>query len=307
MNLLGIEGASTQDILSFLDLAEEFVDESGRLSTPSRFGDALKGESIGLLFFEPSTRTRASFELAVTRLGGYPLHLSSESSSIKKGETEVDTCQNLQAMGVAGFVLRHKHRDVVGTVGDSVEVPVINAGNGTGEHPTQALLDAFTLRRALAPQRTLDGAVVTIMGDIRHSRVACSNVHCLTALGAKVRIAGPPELLPPDDLNWPVERYEDRAAALRGADAVMVLRIQAERMPANVVDVHAFIRRWSIDADVVADEMEDHAFIMHPGPVIRGIELTDEVADSDRSLILHQTRNGVAVRQAVLLRCLGRL
>jgi aspartate carbamoyltransferase catalytic subunit len=306
MHLLGFEGASAETILSFLRLADGFVDSDGRLATPAEYADALKGESVGLLFFEPSTRTRASFELAVNRLGGYPLHLSSESSSIKKGETEVDTCQNLQAMGVSSFVFRHRSASVVHEVAEAVDVPVVNAGNGTGEHPTQALLDAFTLRHALGRDGDLEGIVVTIMGDIRHSRVARSNVYALTALGAMVRIAGPPELLPQEDLDWPVERYEERAPALRDADAVMVLRIQAERMPANVVDVHAFVRRWSIDADVVAQEMADHTFIMHPGPVIRGIELTDEVADSDRSLILHQTRNGVAVRQAVLIRCLGK-
>lgn len=305
MNLLGFEGATQKDILPFLDLADEFVDEAGRLVTPNAYRDALAHHSVGLLFFEPSTRTRASFELAVDRLGGYPLQLSSESSSIKKGETELDTCQNLKAMGISAFVVRHGERDIVPMLGRELDVPVINAGNGTGEHPTQALLDAFTLRRALGRKRNLDGVTVTIMGDIAHSRVARSDCAALTALGASVRIAGPRQLLPEEGV-LDAERFEERAAALEGVDAVIVLRIQRERMPDEVVDVDSFAADWAIDSRVVREELPEDAFIMHPGPVIRGVELTSEVADSDRSLILQQATNGVAIRQAVLLRCLNK-
>lgn len=303
MNLLGFDGATLQDILPFLDLADEFVDATGKLITPRKYRDALAHHSIGLLFFEPSTRTRASFELAVDRLGGYPLQLASESSSIKKGETELDTCQNLQAMGMSGFVIRHSDRDILPMLGKSLRVPVINAGNGAGEHPTQALLDAFTLRRALRRERDLEGVTVLIMGDIAHSRVARSDVAVLRALGASVRIAGPESLLPPDGL-LDATSFTDRKAALEGVDAVIVLRIQRERMPADVIDEEAFIARWAIDEEVVRDELPENAFIMHPGPVMRGVELTSDVADSDRSLILQQATNGVAIRQAVLLKCL---
>lgn len=302
MNLLGLKDLKREEILDYLRLADRFVDAAGRPATPDEFRDALDGRPVGLLFFEPSTRTRVSFELAVRRLGGYATNILSERSSIEKGETAVDTCQNLEAMGIAGLIIRHADRHVPFTVAEQVEIPVLNAGNGTGEHPTQALIDVFTLRRALGRDDSLEGVTVAIIGDIIHSRVARSDVYALRALGARVVLSGPQKLLPMADEGWDAEVVATRREALAEADAVVVLRIQTERMHRDVVDSHDYTRDWGIDAGVAADEMRPGAFIMHPGPVIRGMELTSEVADGPRSLILQQAGNGVAIRQAVLIR-----
>jgi len=301
--LLGLEHVPRHEILEILDLAEEFV-EGDRPVTPQRYRDALGGAAVGLLFFEPSTRTRSSFELAVQRLGGYPLVLHSESSSMQKGESEFDTCANLQAMGVKAFVVRHGERNVPLAISDRLDVPVINAGNGSGEHPTQGLLDVFTLRQALGT-RDLEGVRVAIIGDIVHSRVARSDVYALRALGADVVVAGPAPLLPTARASWDAAFVESRREALRDADAVIMLRIQRERMHGDALTSSDYVREWGLDELVRSEQMKAGAFVMHPGPVMRGIELTNEVADGPTSLILRQAGFGVAIRQAVLLRLLG--
>lgn len=305
MDLLAIKDVTREDLLVLLSLASEFLGPDGRPHTPPRYRTALADQSIALMFFEPSTRTRVSFELAALRLGAQPIVVASQGSSLEKGETILDTCQNLEAMGVGAFVVRHPERSLPFLLADRVNVPIINAGNGAGEHPTQAILDAFTLQRTLN-RETFEGVTVAIMGDVVHSRVARSDALALSLLGAHVIVAGPTHLLPHDDDQWPVERVSARSEALGRSDAVIMLRIQRERMAENV-DIDSYIGDWGIDESVVEAEMKHDAFIMHPGPVIRGVELTGAVADGPRSLILKQAGNGVAVRQAVLLNSFGRV
>jgi aspartate carbamoyltransferase catalytic subunit len=306
MSLIGLQDHSKEDILTYLDRAEDFI-EDGDVCTPDRYRDALDGRSIGHLFFEPSTRTRVSFEYATDRLGGYSLFLSEKDSSVKKGETVLDTCRNLIAMGFDGLVIRHGDRHLPYTIDDRIDIPIVNAGNGTGEHPTQALLDAMTLRRAFdRPDGDLSGKRIAIIGDIVHSRVARSDVYALRKLDADVVLAGPSMLLPnQDEDGWEAERASSRREALEGADAVIMLRIQTEQIHGDVVDTNSFIRDWGINQYVVDEEMEPHTVILHPGPVIRGVELTGEVADGPRSLIFDQVTIGVAIRQAVLYEILG--
>jgi aspartate carbamoyltransferase catalytic subunit len=306
MNLIGLRNTSREELLELLDLADDFIDEDGRACTPDAYEGALADESVGLLFFEPSTRTRVSFEYATHKLGGYSLFLSEKDSSVKKGETVLDTCRNLVAMGFDGLVIRHADRHLPFTLSDALDVSIINAGNGSGEHPTQALLDALTLRRTFGrPEGDLSGKRIAIIGDVVHSRVARSDVFALKRLGAEVVLAGPSMLLPNrDDDEWDAEQATSRAEALDGADAVIMLRVQTERIHGDVIDTNTFIRNWGIDRTVVEEEMEPHARVLHPGPVVRGVELTGPVADGPRSLILDQVGIGVAVRQAVLLECL---
>ncbi len=304
-SVLGLADMSRDEILAILELAAQFVGEDDAPCTPTRYQDALRGASIALMFFEPSTRTRASFELAISRLGGYPLIFTSDASSMKKGESEVDTCLNLAAMGVEGFVIRHSERRVPFTVADAVDKPVFNAGNGIGEHPTQGLLDLLTIQRTLGRQ-TLEGVRVAIIGDIVHSRVARSDVYGLRTLGASVVVAGPAQLLPTDRAAWDVDFATERDAALDGADFVIMLRVQRERIHSEAVDTDAYVREWGVDENVVETRMKQGAWIMHPGPVMRGVELSGRVADSSRSLILRQAAYGVASRQAVLLHAMGR-
>lgn len=307
MDLIGLKELSAPKFRGLLDLAEDFVGADGRVVTPEKYRDALAGRSVGLLFFEPSTRTRSSFELAVDRLGAYALRVGAEQSSVQKGESVLDTCRNLEAMGVDALVIRHGERHLPFAVKDRVDIPLINAGNGSGEHPTQALIDALTLRRAFARSgETLEGKRVAIIGDIVHSRVARSDVHALTKLGAKVTLAGPSMLVPKEaDAEWNADCVTDREEALGDADAVIMLRVQTERIHGELVDANSYVRDWGIDDQVAAEHMKPGAFILHPGPVIRGMELTASVADSERSLILEQVSYSVAVRQAVLLHCIG--
>lgn len=308
MDFIELERFSRDDLLAMLDRAGEFLDADGRIVTPDAHADALSGTSVGLLFFEPSTRTRVSFEYATERLGGYSLFLSEKDSSVKKGESVMDTCRDLVAMGFDGLVVRHGDRHLPFSLADELEVSVINAGNGTGAHPTQALLDALTLQHALDRiGRDLSGKTVTIIGDVVHNRVARSDARILHELGADVVLAGPSMLLPNDnDQDWPpVERVSSRREALAGADAVVMLRIQTERSHGEVIDTNSFIREWGISQSVVDEEMEPEAPILHPGPVVRGVELTGPVADGPRSLVMRQVTIGVAVRQAVLAMTLG--
>lgn len=305
MNLLGLHDKSRDEILELLELASQFVDDRGRVTTPEKYSRALSGEVVALMFMEPSTRTRASFEIAAVRLGAHPLVLMVTGSSMEKGETLLDTCHNLEAMGVGAFVLRDSQRSLPFTIADNVSAAVINAGNGTGEHPTQALIDAFTLTRTLG-RKDLDGVRVAIIGDVLHSRVARSNVYALSKLGADVVLGGPPQLLPMSTDGWAAQTVTTRREALDGADAVIMLRIQVERMVENV-DFDRYVQDWGVDEQVMETEMKAQALIMHPGPVIRGVELSNGVVESPRSLILKQTGNGVAIRQAVLLKAFGRV
>lgn len=301
MHLIGLQDMSREQMIEILNLSEEFLDEKGKVFTPLDRRELLKGKTVAILFLEPSTRTRASFELALRRLGAEVLHIQEATSSLQKGESAADTCRTLAAMGVDGFVVRHSDRQLPHVLQERLPVPVINAGNGSGEHPTQGLLDALTLRRHFK-QEDLKGLKIAIMGDIVHSRVARSDAHAFSRLGAEVRLVGPKMLLPSEDRrgDWPAEIGGTRKDALRWADAVVVLRIQSERIHGNLVDTHQYIMDWGIDSSAVEMHMLPETVILHPGPVIRGVEISDPVVDSERSLILKQVTHGVAVRQAVL-------
>ena len=302
MHLIGLKGMSREKMVRLLDAAEKFLDPEGKVITAPQDQEFLKGKTLALLFLEPSTRTRVSFEIAVQRLGGEVVTVRAEGSSVKKGESAADTCRTLAAMGVDGFVVRHHDRQLPHVLVDRLAVPIINAGNGSGEHPTQGLLDALTLRRHFQTGEDLSGLKVAIMGDIVHSRVARSDAHAFSTLGAEVTLVGPRMLLPSDDRteDWPATITNSRKDALRWADAVVVLRIQQERIHGNLIDPHEYAMNWGIDTSVVNGYMTPDTMILHPGPVIRGVELSDPVVDSDRSLILNQVTNGVALRQAVL-------
>jgi aspartate carbamoyltransferase catalytic subunit len=307
MDLLGLKDMSPGTLREFLELAETFIDEDGSVITPAEHRQALAERSVALLFFEPSTRTRASFELAASKLGAFSVRVGSSESSVQKGESVLDTCRNLEAMGFDALVVRHSERHLPFAVKDRVDIPLINAGNGSGEHPTQALIDAITLQRAFGARgESLEGKCVAIVGDIVHSRVARSGVYALRKLGCRVVLAGPSMLVPKSgDESWDAERASSRKEALAEADAVIMLRVQQERIHGELVDANTYVREWGIDEQVVRDQMKPDAFVLHPGPVIRGMELTAAVADGPQSLILDQVRHSVAVRQAVLLTCMA--
>ncbi|MFP4596988.1 MAG: aspartate carbamoyltransferase catalytic subunit [Persicimonas sp.] len=306
MDLIGLKDLSAEQLRELVDLSESFVGDEGQVITPEQYRGALDGRSVALVFFEPSTRTRVSFELAAHKLGAFSVRIGSDESSIKKGETVLDTCRNLEAMGIDGLIVRHNERHLPFAVKDRIQIPFINAGNGSGEHPTQALIDVVTLRRAFRRRgEALEGKRVAIIGDVVHSRVARSDVHALSKLGCKVVLAGPSMMLPKSgDTAWGAEVASSRDEALDGADAVIMLRVQQERIHGELVDTHTYVREWGIDEQVAQEVLGEDTFVLHPGPVIRGMELTATVADSPNSLILEQVGYGAAVRQAVLLKCL---
>jgi aspartate carbamoyltransferase catalytic subunit len=256
------------------------------------------------LFFEDSTRTRISFEAAAKRLSADVINFSAKGSSVSKGESLKDTALTLEAMGADAVVIRHGASGAPHTLAHSgwIGGSVVNAGDGTHEHPTQALLDAFTMRKHLGG---LEGRSIVIVGDVLHSRVARSNVLLLSTLGAKVTVVAPPTLLPVGVESWPCEHSYDLDAAISGADAVMMLRVQRERMNAAFFpSAREYTRRYGLDADRMA-RLPEHAIVMHPGPMNRGLEITAEVADSTRAVIVEQVSNGVSVRMAVLYLLLG--
>lgn len=302
MHLIGLKDLSRREIVGYLDEAEQFLTPAGEVTTPERAKNLLCGSRLGLVFLEPSTRTRVSFEMAARRLGATTMLVTEEATSRKKGETSMDTCLNLAAMGFDALVVRDLDRQLPHMLAERLKLPIINAGNGSGEHPTQGLLDALTLRRHFGRSEGLEGLSVAIMGDIVHSRVARSTTYALHALGAHVTLAGPATLVPSPADGWPARIVTTRAEALAEADAVIVLRIQRERMQDQPVDAIDYAHVWGIDETIMAEEMQSHAVILHPGPVIRGVELTDCVIDHPRSLILRQVTHGVAIRQAVLAR-----
>jgi len=294
-HLLGIEGLSKAEIGGLLDLSETYV-AFNRSAEKKR--DLLTGRTVINLFFESSTRTRTSFELAGKRLGADVINMQAASSAIKKGETLIDTAMTLNAMNPDVLVVRHPDSGAVNLLSQKVDCAVINGGDGSHEHPTQALLDALTIRRR---RGRLEGLLVAICGDVLHSRVARSNIHLLTAVGARIRVIAPPTLLPAAIERLGVEAFTDMRRGLEGCDIVMMLRLQTERMQgAYVPSVREYFHFYGLDRVKLAVAKPD-ALIMHPGPMNRGVEIDSEVADDiDRSLIREQVEMGVAVRMACL-------
>jgi aspartate carbamoyltransferase catalytic subunit len=294
-HLLGIEGLAAGEISEILDIAEQYVELNRRGGAKSAL---LRGRTMVNLFFESSTRTRTSFELAGKRLGADVINMSSDGSSVKKGETLLDTAITLNAMHVDVLVVRHPESGAVKLLSDKVNCVVMNGGDGQHEHPTQALLDALTIRRR---KGRLQGLVVTICGDVLHSRVARSNIHLLNTMGARVRVVAPPTLLPGTIERMGVEAYTDMKKGLADADIVMMLRLQNERMQGRYVpSTREYFRFFGLDYDKL-DAAKPDALIMHPGPMNRGVEIDSEVADDfGRSVIQEQVEMGVAVRMACL-------
>ena len=299
-NLLDVADLGGRDgIEDVLRLTDAFVEVSNR---PIPKVPALRGKTVAWLFYEDSTRTRLSFETAAKRLSADTANFSVGSSSVNKGESLRDTAKVVEAMGVDAIVVRHRSSGAPHRVAGWVDAAVVNAGDGWHQHPTQALLDCYTLREHL---ESLEGRRIVMVGDIKHSRVARSDVDAFTALGAHVTLVAPPTLLPPSLDGWPVDATSDLDEALVGADVVYALRMQRERMTeALVPSLREYAARWGITADR-AERLGPDAIVMHPGPVNRGVELAAAVADGPRSVIVDQVRNGVAVRMAVLYRLLG--
>ena len=298
-HLLSAADLSRDDALLVLDTAEEMARVSDRAVKKL---PTLRGRTVVNLFFEDSTRTRTSFEVAAKRLSADVINFSAKGSSVSKGESLKDTALTLEAMGADGVVIRHSASGAPHQLSHWIRGSVLNAGDGTHEHPTQALLDAFTMRRR---HGRIDGLRVTIVGDVLHSRVARSNVLLLSTLGANVTLVAPPTLLPVGVETWPVAVSYDLDAVLAKSDVVMMLRVQRERMNAAFFPtVREYSRRYGLDAERMAALSED-AVVMHPGPMVRGMEIASEVADSVRSTIVEQVANGVSVRMAVLYLLLG--
>ncbi len=293
-DLLGVAELSTAEIIHVLDTSESFVEVAAR---PIKKVPTLRGKTVINLFFEPSTRTRSSFEIAEKRLSADNINFSTSGSSLSKGETLLDTTRNLEAMAPDLVVIRHAHPRVPHGLAARIDAGVINAGDGAHEHPTQALLDAFTIRRH---KGRLEGLKVAIVGDVAHSRVVRSNVLCLSKLGAEVTIAGPRTMMPeaPEALGARVAYSLEEAIC--GADVIMMLRVQLERQArASFPSEREYFEFFGLTADRLRAAKDD-VIIMHPGPMNRGIEIASEVADGPWSVILEQVANGVAVRMAVL-------
>jgi aspartate carbamoyltransferase catalytic subunit len=310
-HLISAGDLSRDDAILILDTAEELASVEGRAI---RKLPTLRGLTVVNLFYEDSTRTRTSFEAAAKRLSADVINFSAKGSSVAKGESLKDTALTLEAMGADAVVIRHQASGAPRRLTNWVSGRVVNAGDGTHEHPTQALLDAFTMRQRLgglygsgADRRgqALDGIRVTIVGDVLHSRVARSNVLLLSTLGAEVTVVAPPTLMPHAVDTWPCRASYDIDAELRKSDVVMMLRVQQERMTAAYFPtVREYRRRYGLDVGRMA-LLPEHAIVMHPGPMNRGVEIAAEVADSDRSTIVAQVANGVTVRMAVLYLMLG--
>ena len=305
-HLISAADLSRGDALLILDTAEELASLADR---PIKKLPTLRGRTVVNLFFEDSTRTRISFEAAAKRLSADVINFSAKGSSVAKGESLKDTALTLEAMGADAVVIRHSASGAAHRLAGWVRGSVVNAGDGTHEHPTQALLDAFTIRRRLKGTSTrgsgLDDLRVTIVGDVLHSRVARSNVLLLSTLGAEVTLAAPPTLLPFAVNTWPCAVSYDLDNELPKSDVVMMLRVQQERMTAAYFpSVREYSRRYGLDAARMA-RLPAHAIVMHPGPMNRGVEIAADVADSARSTIVEQVANGVTTRMAVLYLLLG--
>ena len=296
-HLTGIRGLTLNDVDLIFQAAKEFKEVINR---PIKKVPSLRDLTIANLFFENSTRTRLSFELAEKRLSADVVNFSSASSSVKKGETLVDTVNNILAMKVDLVVMRHPHPGAPQFLANKVNTIVVNAGDGTHEHPTQALLDAFSMTEKLGD---VNGKNIAIVGDIRHSRVAISNILCLQLLGANVRVCGPKTLIPKYMKSMGVEVSHDLDETLAWCDVANMLRIQLERQDDNTVPYFPTLREYAMDFGLDRarlDRLNKEITIMHPGPINRGVEITSDVADSDHAIILDQVENGVAIRMAVL-------
>jgi aspartate carbamoyltransferase catalytic subunit len=294
--VLGIEGMPLGEIDRLLQLA--------RKMNPLKVRPVLRGKRVLLLFYEPSTRTRASFEIAAKALGATTTLVLSSGSSIEKGESLLDTAYTLRAVGADVIVVRHPNAGAPHLMAKHIDIPVINAGDGMHEHPTQALLDAYTILRH---KRKLNGLQVAIVGDLYHSRVARSAIHLFSKVGARVTLCGPPELLPDMAATLAPALRISRSCeeAVRGADVVMVLRVQRERLAGLKLSLPDYISRYQITMTRLRLAKND-ALLMHPGPIIRGLELTWDVADCPQSVIVEEVKNGVPLRMAVLARALGK-
>ncbi len=296
-HLLGIEGLTRELAETVLNTAQAFLEVARR---PVRKVPTLRGKTVVNLFYEASTRTRSSFELAGKRLSADVINLGGSSSSTSKGESLRDTARTLDAMHADVIVLRHRASGAAAYVAKHTRAAVVNAGDGMHEHPTQALLDAFTIRQA---RGRLEGLTVAICGDIAHSRVARSNALLLPLLGVRVRLAGPRTLLPPGGACWGCPIYDRIEPAIEGADVVMMLRIQQERLGASLFpSLREYSRVYGLDRRKL-DRARSDALVMHPGPMNRGVEIDGALADGPRSLVLQQVESGVAVRMAVLYLC----
>jgi aspartate carbamoyltransferase catalytic subunit len=295
-SLLGIEHLEAKEILGLLRLA--------RRMNPAKPRPLLRGKRIVLLFYEPSTRTRSSFEIAAKSLGAITTLVQSSGSSIEKGESLLDTGYTLRAVGADAIVIRHPSAGAPSLMAQHLDIPVINAGDGMHEHPSQALLDAFTI---LKHKKSFKGLRVTIVGDILHSRVARSACHLLSKFAAKITLCGPPEFVP--DIaatlvpGLRITRHIDEA--LRGTDVIMLLRVQKERLAGKKIELSHYIARYQMTAARLKLAKRD-AIVMHPGPIIRGLELTGDVADGAQSRIVDEVHNGVPTRMAILVRALGK-
>lgn len=295
-HLLGLDGLPAPELLDLLDAAERY-----RAAGKAHRSSELASVSVCQAFFEDSTRTRVSFELAAKRLGAISVTIGESGSSISKGESLLDTMRTVVAMGIDLVVVRHRASGTAALLARHLDCGVINAGDGVHEHPTQGLLDLMTLRRAWNGR--FEGRTLAIVGDVAHSRVARSACFGLAALGASVRLCGPATLMPAAAARLPAEMAPTVEDAMAGADAVMALRLQRERMETGLLpSLSEYARVWGIDEKRVR-LMKPGAVVLHPGPINRGIEIASSVADGDRSVILEQVTNGVAVRCAVLARC----
>ncbi len=293
-HLLGIKYLTQDDIQLIFETADRFKEVINR---PIKKVPSLRDVTIANLFFENSTRTRISFELAEKRLSADVLNFSSSASSVKKGETLLDTVKNILSMKVDMVVMRHPAPGAPRFLADHIDANIINAGDGTHEHPTQALLDAFSIREKFS---SLKGLKVVIVGDILHSRVALSNIFCLKKMGAEVAVCGPPTLIPKHIETLGVRVFYKIREALEWCDVANVLRIQLERQDIKYFpSIREYTQYFGIDMPLLSSIKSD-VLIMHPGPINRGVELSSEVADSDKAIILDQVENGVAVRMAVL-------
>jgi aspartate carbamoyltransferase catalytic subunit len=293
-HILGIKDMTAEQLTFILDTAESFKEINSR---EIKKVPTLRGKTIINLFFEASTRTRTSFEIAGKRLSADTVNIAASSSSVVKGETLEDTAKNIEAMLPDIIVMRHNASGACQYLADRLNCSVINAGDGMHEHPSQALLDAFTIRQH---KGRIEGLTVAIVGDITHSRVVRSNIYCLTKLGAKVRIAGPGTMLPPGLERLGCEVYNNLEDAIRGADCVMMLRIQRERQGASLIpSVSEYARFFGLNEAKLKLAQPD-AIVMHPGPINRGVELASAVADGQQNVILDQVENGVSVRMALL-------
>jgi aspartate carbamoyltransferase catalytic subunit len=298
-HLLTMEGVDRPTLDSLLDDADEFFEVIHR---PIPKVPALRGKTVATMFFEPSTRTKLSFERAAKALSADTLSFSPGTSSLKKGESLKDTVLTVKAMGADLMVIRHTATGAAWRVAEWSGLPVVNGGDGAHQHPTQALLDSLTLRQHFGD---LEGLRIAIVGDIRHSRVARSDIWAFTTLGAKVTLVAPPTLLPPDLAGWPVETSTNFDEVIDQFDAIYVLRVQAERGGASVFPSVAEYRDRFGMTDARFDRLSEDTIVLHPGPMIRGIEIDAGVADDPRCKVLEQVTNGVAVRMAVLFQLLG--